>query len=73
MKSNADKCLLMFSSNEKVTVKIGSHEIVNTKHEKLIGIHLESRLSFHYCISEICKKASHKVCAPSRVTSGMSF
>ena len=32
----------MVSSNEKVTVKLGSHEIVDTKHEKLIGIHLES-------------------------------
>ena len=73
MKSNADKCLHMVSSNEKVTVKISSHKIVNTKHEKLIGINLESRLSFHYCISEICKKASHKVYVLARVRSDMSF
>ena len=31
MKSNADKCHLLVSSNEKVTIKIGSHEIANTK------------------------------------------
>ena len=31
MKSNADKCHLLISSNEKITIKIGSHEIANTK------------------------------------------
>ena len=63
MKSNADKCHLLVSSNEKVTIKIGSHEIVNTKREKLLGVHLVSGLSFDYHISEICKKAIRKVCA----------
>ena len=28
MKSNADKCHLLVSSNEKVTIKIGSHLII---------------------------------------------
>ena len=54
MKSNADKCLHMVSSNEKVTVKISSQKIVNTKHEKLIGINLESRLV-------TVKISSHKI------------
>ena len=73
MKNNADKCHLLVSSNEKVTIKIGSHEIANTKREKLLGVHLDSGLSFDYHISEICKKASRKVCALARVTSGMSL
>ena len=34
MKRNADNCHLLVSSNEKVTIKIGSHEIANTKREK---------------------------------------
>ena len=33
--NNADKCPILVSSNEKVTIKIGSHEIANTKSEKL--------------------------------------
>ena len=41
MKSNADKCHLFVSSNEKVTVKIVSHKIANTKREKLLGVHLD--------------------------------
>ena len=73
MKSNADKCHLLVNSNEKVTIKISSHEIANTKREKLSGVHLDSGLSFDYHISEICKKASRKVCALARVTSCMSL
>ena len=73
MKINADKRNLLVSSNEKVTIKIGSYEIANTKRDKLLGVHLDSGLSFDYHISEICKKTSHKVCALASVTSGMSL
>ena len=38
-----------------------------------LGVHLDSGLSFDYHISEICKKASRKVSALTRVTSGMSL
>ena len=48
----------MVGSNEKITIKVGSHEIANTKREKLLGVHLDIGLSFDYHISEICKKAS---------------
>ena len=73
MKSNAHKCHLLVSSNEKVTIKIGSHEIAKTKRDKLLDEHLDSGLSFDYHISEICKKASRNVCALARVTSCMSL
>ena len=73
MKSKADKCHLLVSFNEKVKIKIGIQEIANTKREKILGVHLDSRLSFDYHISEICKKANRKVCALARVTSGMSL
>ena len=73
MKSNADKCHLLVSSNEKVTIQISSHEIGNTKCEKLLDVHIDSGLSFGYLISEICKKASRKVCVLARVTSCMSL
>ena len=72
MKSN-DKCHLLVSSNEKVTITIGNHEIANTKREKLLGVHLDNGLSFDYHMSEICKKANRKVCALASVTSGMSL
>ena len=60
MKSNAHKCHLLLSSNEKVTIKISSHEIANARREKLLGVHLDNGLSFDYHISEICKKQAAK-------------
>ena len=73
MKSNADKCHFLASPNKKVTIKIGIHEIANTKREKLLDVHLDSGLSFDYHMSQICKKESRKVCTLARVTSGMSL
>ena len=61
MQSYDDSCHLLVSSNATVTIKIGSHEIANTKREKLSGVQFDSGLSFDYQISEICKKASRKV------------
>ena len=61
MKSNADKCHLLFNSNRKVKIKIDSHEIADTKREELLGVHLDSQLSLDWHVSEICKKGSRKV------------
>ena len=46
MKSNADICHLLVSSIEKVTIKIGSREIANTKREKPLGVHVDSDCHF---------------------------
>ena len=73
MKSNAGKCHLLVSSDDKGTIKIGSYEIANTKREKHLGVYLNSGLWFGYHISEICKKANCKACALARVTSNMSL
>ena len=77
MKINTDKCHMLVSSDEKVAIKIGSHGIASTEREKFLDVYLDSGLSyiisFDYHISEICKKASRKVCALARVTSGMSL
>ena len=58
MKSNADKCHLTVTYNKKVTIKIGSHEIANTKREKLLGVHLDNGLSFDYRISDLQQSKS---------------
>ena len=52
MKSNADICHLLVSSNEKVINKIGSHETANTKREKPLDVDLDS--DCHLII--ICKR-----------------
>ena len=59
--------------NEKLKIKVGNHEIANIKREKLLGLLLDSGLSFDYDISKICKKASRKVCALARITSDINL
>ena len=45
----------LVSSNEKVTIKVGSHEIANTKLEKLLGVPFVSDLSSAYHMSEFVR------------------
>ena len=46
MKINTDKYHMLVSSNEKVAIKIGSHEIANTEREKFLDVYLDSGLSY---------------------------
>ena len=41
LKSSPNKCHLLISSNEKLTVKIGKYEIENNECGKLLGVKLE--------------------------------
>ena len=41
LRSNPDKCHLLISSNEKITVKIGEYEIQNSEREELLGPKLD--------------------------------
>ena len=70
---NADKCHLLVSTNNTVKIKIGNFDITNSKSEKLLGVKLDHKLSFDDQISELCKKASRKIHALSRVASYMNI
>ena len=63
MKTNADKCHRLVSSNEK-KIKIGSYETANTKREKLLGyIRI---VNYHLIMTHqrsASKKSSPKICA----------
>ena len=47
---------------------IGLFEIKNTNYDKLLGIKVDSRLSFNKHLDGIIKKASRKINALSRIT-----
>ena len=68
MKANQHKCHLIASKNENVSMHIGLFEIKNTNYEKLLGIKVDSRLSFNKHLDGIIKKASRKINALSRIT-----
>ena len=64
MKLNADKCHLLVLGqrcDDPVTVKIGNTDVVNSSEEKLLGIHIDSKLSFDHHVSKLCQKASNTV------------
>ena len=63
MKLNADKRHLLVIGqrcDDPVTVKIGSAEVVDSSEEKLLGVHIDSKLSFDH---HVCQRASNKLYA----------
>ena len=69
MNANQDKCHLIVSKNENVSMYIGLFEIKNPNWEKLLGIKVDSRLNFNEHLDGIIEKASRKTNALSRTTS----
>ena len=73
MKINVGKCHLLVSANNTFKIKIGNFDITNSKSEKLLGVKFDHKLSFDDHISKLCKTASRKIHALSRVASYMNI
>ena len=73
MQGNAGKCHVLLSTNEKIVTKVDSAEIENSQSEKLLGVTIDSQLSFEKHINNICGKAKAKLSALSRVAHFMNF
>ena len=59
---------VMLSSQYNVHVNIGIAQIKNSKCQKLLGINIDSKLTFEDHINHIYKKASAKLNASSRIS-----
>ena len=71
MKLNADKCHLLVLGqrcDDPVTIRIGSAKVVNSYEEKLLGVQIDSKLSFENHVSKLCHKASNKLYALARIS-----
>ena len=73
MKASPDKFHFLCNSNSEVSLTIETQKIKNGKFEKLLGIKLDSKLSFNSQIHNICQKAGQKLNAISRITPYMDF
>ena len=73
MKSNNDKCHLLISSPNEVSIKVGNDEIINDKSVKLLGVIIDQNLNFNEHVTKLCKKASMKFHALARVSKYMSM
>ena len=73
LKANPDKShLLLNSKDNHLSVTIDDHEIFNSEHKKLLGITIDSELKFDEHVNSLCKKASQKLNALSRVSHFMN-
>ena len=73
MKANADKCHLLITGNCETSAIINKFKIKNSKIEKLLGISIDSKLSFEQHITSLCKKASQKLHALARIAHYMDI
>ena len=72
MKANKDKCHLLLSNKERVTMKIGETEIKSSNCEKLLGIKIDNNLTFNEHLNHIINKVSQKTNTLSMVASYMN-
>ena len=61
MKVNTDKSHLLLSGNTKLASNIDNNTIESEMKQELLGIIIDSKLSFEEHVHNICKKASLKL------------
>ena len=68
---NAGKYHFMYLGNNTENETFLFHNILmeNSKEQKIVGIIIDNKLNFKSYISELCKKASQKIAALSRLSS----
>ena len=74
IKVKPDKYHLLINNTKKsFQIKIGNETVSNSKYEKLLGVKIDHELNFNEHVSSLCKKASQKLNALSRIASSMTF
>ena len=63
---------MVLSDNKERIIRILSDNIANTHSEKLLGITIDSELKFDIHVKSLCKKASLKLHALSRIANFMT-
>ena len=61
LKANLDKCHLLISTDENVTLIIKNESISNNSNQKLIIILFNDKFDFDIRVTSLCSKASQKL------------
>ena len=73
MKTNTDKSHLLLSENSNLTTNIDGNVTESEGNQVLLGITIDSNLSFNKHVNNLCKKASAKLNALARIAGYMDF
>ena len=68
MKANPDKYHFLCTDNNALQINIGDLKIYSTTSEKLLGITIDSKLSFEQHVNNLCDKTSQKLNALARIS-----
>ena len=60
MKANPDKCNLLSSSSDKISIYVDTFNIKSSKCENILGNKIGKKLNFNAPVRETCKKAGQK-------------
>ena len=73
LKANPDKFhLILNDSDENLSIKVGQYVVQNSQNEKLLGVTIDNKLTFKDHVEGLCKKASKKLHALTRVSRYMN-
>ena len=67
MKAKPEKTNFLMNSIQEIQINIGEIAISKSKCEKLLGIHLDNKITFEPQVRFLCKKASQKLNAFARI------
>ena len=73
MVTNVDKCPLITSTSEEVSIKIENEIIKNSLQEKRLGIVIDNRIIFEPHMKNLCKKEGQKLHALARIANYMDI
>ena len=75
MKLNESKChfIMVGHKHEHIWAKIGKTMIWEQNNVKLLGVHIDSKLSFNDHVTSLCVKAGRKLTALTRITNLLSI
>ena len=73
LKANPDKFhLILNDTDDNISITLGQHEIHNSNNQKLLGVIIDNKLTFNEHVTSLCKKATQKLHALSRVSRFMN-
>ena len=73
MEANPAKFQTMISGHNNINIEIDANTtILSEPHVKLLGVHIDSDLNFHFHVSNLIKKASRQLNCVKRIAYAFS-